>query len=203
MVREIGFVPRTQGHTLQLLPDPKRRSYAGAVVVVLEGLDGRLSVQHQGRTIAAQEAPPSPGFLPSANGTSPSAPIPTPDSDGLAEPSAATVDPLSTWPDEEDNHRAAIDNASVAELYVDPSPRKPTFLQKERWKEVRQAKLKGMSIRGMARELGIHRNTVRKYIDAESPPTRRSPVASTESPSDTIAAQTGDISAEQFDGHLS
>ena len=31
-----------QRHTLQLLPDPKRRSYAGAVVVVLEGLDGRL-----------------------------------------------------------------------------------------------------------------------------------------------------------------
>ncbi len=192
-----------QGHTLQLLPDPKRRSYAGAVVVVLEGLDGRLSIQHEGRIIAAQEAPPSPGFLRSSNGTSPSAPIPTSDSDGLAEPSATTVDPLSTLPDEEDNHRAAIDNASVAELYVDPSPRKPTFLQKERWKAVRQAKLKGMSIRGMARELGIHRNTVRKYIDAESPPTRRSPVASTESPSDTIADQTGDISAEQFDGHLS
>ena len=38
-----------QRHTLQLLPDPKRRSYAGASVVVLEGLDGRLSLQHEGR----------------------------------------------------------------------------------------------------------------------------------------------------------
>ena len=37
-----------QRHTLQLLPDPKRRSYAGTVVEVLEGLDGRLSVQHGG-----------------------------------------------------------------------------------------------------------------------------------------------------------
>ena len=50
-----------QGHNLQLLPDPKRRSYAGAVVVVLEGLDGQLSVQHEGHIIiAAQEAAPSP-----------------------------------------------------------------------------------------------------------------------------------------------
>ena len=55
-----------QRHTLQLLPDSKRRSYAGTVVEVLEvleGLDGRLSLHHQRRIIAAQEAPPSPGTL--------------------------------------------------------------------------------------------------------------------------------------------
>ena len=34
--------------TLQLLPDKSRPSYAGSVVEVLEGLDGRLSVQHEG-----------------------------------------------------------------------------------------------------------------------------------------------------------
>ena len=96
----------------------------------------------------------------------------------------------------------ATDDAAVAELYVVPSPRKPTFLQQERWKAVQQAKLKGMSIRRMARELGIHRDTVRRYIDAESPPTRRSPIASTSAPSDTIADQPSDISAEQSDGHL-
>ena len=45
-----------QRHTLQLLPDRHRRSYAGAAVVVLHGLDGRLSLQHEGRIIAAQEA---------------------------------------------------------------------------------------------------------------------------------------------------
>ena len=37
---------------------------------------------------------------------------------------------------------------------------------------MQQAKLEGMSIRRMARELGNHRDTVRRYIDAESPPTR-------------------------------
>ena len=41
-------------HTLQLLPSQQRRSYAGAVVVVLQGLDGRLSLQHEGRIIASQ-----------------------------------------------------------------------------------------------------------------------------------------------------
>ena len=35
---------------------------------------------------------------------------------------------------------------------------------------------------GMARELGIHRDTARRFIDAESPPTRRPP----QSTSDTI-----------------
>ena len=192
-----------QRHTLQLLPTQQRRSYAGAVVVVLEGLDGRLSLQHEGRIIAAQEAPPSPVFLRSANGASPSAPIPTSDPDGLAEPSATTVDPLSTLTDEEDNHRAAIDNASVVGLHVAPSPSKPTFLQRERWKAVQQAKLEGMSIREIARELGIHRNTVRKYVNAASPPTRRAPIASTTAQSDTIADHTGDISGEHLDGHLS
>ena len=37
-----------QLHTLQLLPEPERPSYAGTVVEVLEGLDGRLRVRHEG-----------------------------------------------------------------------------------------------------------------------------------------------------------
>ena len=49
--------------TLQLLPDRAQPSYAGSVVEVLEGLDGRLSVQHEGRTVASQQAPPRPGIL--------------------------------------------------------------------------------------------------------------------------------------------
>ena len=52
---------------------------------------------------------------------------------------------------------------------------------------VQQANLQGMSIRRMARELGIHRETVRRYIDAESPPTRRTPATPPAPASDTIA----------------
>ena len=61
-------------HTLQLLPDAERGSYAGAKVEVLEGLDRTLRVQHEGRIIPSQEAPPRPGLLRSLNGGAPQAP---------------------------------------------------------------------------------------------------------------------------------
>ena len=38
--------------TLQLLPGADRPSYAGAVVDVLEGLDGQLAVQHEGQIMS-------------------------------------------------------------------------------------------------------------------------------------------------------
>ena len=79
-------------HTLQLLPTQQRRSNAGAVVVVLEGLDGRLLLQHEGRIIASQEAPPSPAYLRSRNGTSPSAAIPLPTPELASKPSVAALD---------------------------------------------------------------------------------------------------------------
>ena len=49
--------------TLQLLPGTDRPSYAGAVVDVLEGLDGQLAVQHGGQIIPTQEAPQRPNIL--------------------------------------------------------------------------------------------------------------------------------------------
>ena len=52
------------------------------------------------------------------------------------------------------------------------SPRKPTFLQRERWKVIQKARRKGMSLRAIERDLGIHRGTVRKYLDSMGPPTR-------------------------------
>ena len=51
---------------------------------------------------------------------------------------------------------------------------------------MQQAKLKGLSFRATARELGIHRNTVRKYALAESPPLRRIKSAAT-----TLQPETG------------
>ncbi len=51
---------------------------------------------------------------------------------------------------------------------------------------MQKAKLKGMSIRKMAREIGLHRDNVRRYSDAESPPTQQSPATLTGSTSDRI-----------------
>ena len=62
--------------TLQLLPGMERPSYAGAVVEVLEGLDGQLTVSYQGEIIPSQEAPPRPGILRSFNGSSSHGPPP-------------------------------------------------------------------------------------------------------------------------------
>ena len=45
-----------------------------------------------------------------------------------------------------------------------------------------------MSLRAIERELGIHRATVRKYLDAEGPPTRRPWVGPATPSSDTMAA---------------
>ena len=173
-------------HTLQLLPSQQRRSYAGAVVVVLEGLDGRLSLQHEGRIIASQEAPPSPASLRSCNETSPAATIPAPQLS--SKPSVTALELPSEKSDQEEAaHAAAIDDPDVAGLRVVASPRRPTFLQQERWKAVQEAKRRGLSIRGMARDLGIHRDTVRRYIDADSPPTRPTPATHPAATSDTIA----------------
>ena len=99
-----------QRHTLQLLPDPKRRSYAGTVVEVLEGLDGRLSLHHEGRIIASQEAPPSPASLRSRNGTSSTATIPTPNPELASKPSVTALELPGGKPDqEEDAHARATD----------------------------------------------------------------------------------------------
>ena len=155
-------------HTLQLLPSQQRRSYAGAVVVVLQGLDGRLSLQHEGRIIASQDAPPSPGALRIGRGPSACATVPPPAPEGLADSPATVPEPLKAKIEEAKEYDPATDEEDVAAITVSASPRKPTFLQRERWKAVQQAKRRGLSIRGMATELGIHRDTVRRYIDAES-----------------------------------
>ena len=64
--------------------------------------------------------------------------------------------------------------------------RKPTPRQRVRWKAVQQAKLRGLSIRAIARELGIHRTTVRKYAEVKSPPMVRTRVKPRVSQSDDM-----------------
>ena len=179
---------RFQLDTLQLLPRPERPSYAGAAVVVLEGLDGRLSVQHEGRILAAQEAPPSPVFPRNGHGRSASVPVPTSGVDGLGEHWIETLEPLDSRATDENGDSMITGGVVTASKPAAASARKPTFLQKERWKAIQKARRKGMSLRAIKRELGIHRSTIRRYLDAEGPPTQQSRAAPTASSSDTIAA---------------
>ena len=52
------------------------------------------------------------------------------------------------------------------------------------------------------RELGIHRATIKKYLEAEGPPTQRSRAGPTTPSSDTMAAQPSDIYAGRLNGHF-
>ena len=169
-------------HTLEVMPGRHRPSYAGAAVVVLEGLDGRLSLQHEGRIIASRDAPPSPGALRTGQGPPARATVPSPDPERPAGLPESVAEPLKSRMDEAREYTSDTDEEEVAAMSVSARARKPTFLQRERWKAVQEAKRRGLSIRGMARELGIHRHTARRYIGADSPPTRHPP----ESASDTI-----------------
>ena len=81
-----------------------------------------------------------------------------------------------------------IDDVATAGKPAATSARKLTLLQKERWKAIQKARRKGMSLRSTEREMGIHRGTIKKYLDAEGPPTGQSRAAPTASASDTIAA---------------
>lgn len=58
--------------------------------------------------------------------------------------------------DEAKQQHPGIQGKGVAKMTFSVSPRKPTFLQRERWKVVQLTKQKGLSTRGMSRELGIH-----------------------------------------------
>ena len=157
--------------TLQLLPDKARPSYAGSVVEVLERLDGRLAVQHEGRIVASRQAPPRPSILRSFGTRTVHTTVPGRHTNGVIRRPEDEAAPLGTML-EADRLRDDADRNGAARVRksVTPRPRKPTPLQTARWKAVQKAKRKGLSIRGIAREVGIHRDTVKKYMNAKSPP---------------------------------
>ena len=162
---------RYRWRTLQLLPAMDRPSYARAVVDVLEGLDGTLWVQHEGRDIPSHEAPPRPSILRGFAGRTVHTPILHPPNNGLGRRWTARLAALDATRDAEKPIATSGRNgAGRIRKAATRRHRKPTPLQTARWKAVQKAKRKGLSIRGIARELGIHRDTVRKYINAESPP---------------------------------
>ena len=55
---------------------------------------------------------------------------------------------------------------------LNPWERTSTPTQEARWKAIQQARLKGLSLRAISRELAFP-STVRKHVYAEKPPTRR------------------------------
>ena len=160
-----------QWRTLRLLPGTERPSYAGVQVEVLEHTDGRLRVLHEGGIIPTRPVPPRSGALRACHG----ALAPTPEI-------ARIVNRLG-------NHRISQPQLrNVANLEPDPVAEDPlgenhhsepparwelTPRQLALWKAVQQAKAQGLSLRAISRQLGVHRNTVRKYASSVTQPTNQ------------------------------
>ena len=134
--------------TLQLLSGTDRPSYAGLQVEIHENPDGPISVQYSGQAISIQEAPPRPGLLraaaPRAQGCGEG------QFNGRWQESLATLETGNV-------DRPRRTRKSRAKLNRQPTPRQRTI-----WKSVQAAKLRGLSLRAIARELGIHRETAKK-----------------------------------------
>ena len=157
--------------TLQRLPSMGRPSYAGVQVEVLEHTDGRLQVRHEGEIIPNRPAPPRPGALRASHG----ALVPTPEigrivkrlgNHRLSQPQLRHLANLEPDPVAEDP--AASNNHTEP-----PSRRELTPRQLALWKAVQHTRVQGLSLREIARQLGISRNTARKCARALIQPSNR------------------------------
>ena len=148
---------RYRWHTLQLAPDDRRASYAGTRVEVIEGLDGSLRVLHDGRIIPSQEAPPRPATL---RNVTPRTNVPDRPLNGVVH-HRRNSGPSS-------NGEANVSGNGVHETAT-RARHKPNRRQRAWWNAVHDANNRGVSVRGITRELGMSRNTVRRYLAAEGP----------------------------------
>ena len=166
-----------QWRVLQLLPGAERPSYAGLRVDVLGRADGELLIRYQGETVDYQEGPPPASALWGADtGCSPDPEL-QPELQEVAN--SAAVSHL----DEAQRGRLAALESSAEEAAKRAGGkakpvrhqlhRMPTPTQQARWEAVQQARVQGFSLRAIARNLGMAKNTAKKYAVADAPPTKK------------------------------
>ena len=168
-----------QWRVLQLLPGVERPSYAGLRMDVLERADGELMLRYQGEAVDFQEAAqPTAAFWGEGTGLLPSA----------DEPEAAGGLATGHLDDDQRKLLAALESSVRRQARVKRASglgrdtkgrplrhqlhRTPTPTQRARWEAVQKARNQGLSLRAIARELGMSRVATRKYAIAESPPTK-------------------------------
>ena len=117
-------------------------------------------VEHEGQLIPSQEAPPRPNILRGVNGYPSHAPSYRNGLGSRWERVLASLDRerAEAIDGNHDNGAARIRRKATS------VPRKPTPKQIARWEAVHAAKRRGLSIRAITKETGIHRKTVRKYL---------------------------------------
>ena len=168
---------------LQLLPGAERPSYAGLRVDVLERADGELMIRYQGEAVDYQEGPPpSSALWGAARGCSPGPELQEA-TDGVVnnhlneaqrERLAALESSGSSDEDEANDEDVANRGRGGRTKPVRHQLRRtPTETQQARWEAVQQAREQGFSLRAIARNLAMARETVGKYLKADSPPTKK------------------------------
>ena len=172
-----------QWRVLQLLPGEERPSYAGLKVDLLERAGGELMIRYQGETVDFQEGEPPAASLWGEGSGRALLPAEPQAASGLAsshldEDQRKLLANLESSVEKRARARKMTKNATINGRLVREKPvrhqlhRKPTPTQQARWEAVQQAKTQGLSLRAIARELGMAKNTVGKYLKAESPPTK-------------------------------
>ena len=165
---------------LQLLPGPNRLSYAGLKVEILERAYGQLMIRYHGETVDFQESPQPLSSLWGATVSNTSDPdlqsLPKDLANGhLNQAQRKLLDSLEST--DEDKARAGRIGSKGRRGAGKPVRHSlhwtPTQAQKARWETVQKAKKQGLSLRAIARKLGMARMIVTKYALAESPPPRR------------------------------
>ncbi len=134
--------------TLQLLPDSTGHSFAGTGVQLREHHDGKLEVTCGGALISTRETSSKPRYFSSAQGKQ----------DENRRNLPQWLDSiLKNSTDKRLSRRSAL-------------MRLPTVHQQARWDAIQEARGRGLSLRAMAKLLGMSRKTVRRYKAAVSPP---------------------------------
>ena len=164
---------------LQLLPGAERPSYAGLQVELLERADGELMLRYQGEPIDFQEATlRSPALWGEGSGRFPSPEGPEVAGDQANGHLDGDQRKLLAGLESSVRRKAKAKKVTGQGQGTQGKPlrhqlnRTPTPTQQARWEAVQQAREKGLSLRDIARELGMARDTVGKYAKAKNPPTK-------------------------------
>ena len=161
-----------QWRVLQLLPGAERPSYAGLRVEVLERADGELMIRYQGEAVDFQEGPPPSSALWGAGSGCSSSPELEEVTDRVVHShlNVAQRERLSTL---ESAAKEMVGQGAIGRTLRHQLHRKPTATQQARWEAVQLARQQGLSLRAIARNLGMSRVAARKYAGAEGPPTKK------------------------------
>ena len=165
---------------LQLLPGAERPSYAGLRVDVLERADGELLIRYHGEAVDYQDGPPPSSALWGAASACSPGPEQQEGAYGVVNShlSEAQRERLTALEPANDEN-TGVESKAVKLKGGKGKPlrhqlrRTPTETQQARWEAVQQAGEQGLSLRDIARKLGMARDTVGKYAKAESPPTKK------------------------------